>query len=79
MTFYPIAPKRPNLKEGRKEERDQPANDECEHDLDRKRHCVGFEYPSVKEQDRKLDERNSNDVPELENEQDLRYLSLVWS
>ena len=75
MTFDPITPKRPDLEEGRKEERDQPANDQCKHDLDRKRHCVGLEYSCVEEQYRKLDERNSDDIPELEHEQDLRYLS----
>ena len=76
VAHCPIAPKRPDLEEGSKEERDHPAHDDCQHYFDSQRHSVRPEYPGVEIQDRHFHKSHSNYIPELEHEKYLQFLSI---
>ena len=70
----PVAPQGPNLEEGSEEEGDQPGDDDDNHNLDGNREAGDGEQSPVKAQHRELDQSDGDDVPELEDEQDLKLL-----
>lgn len=67
----PVAPERPDLKEGGEEKRDQPGACEQQHDLDRHGKPTCGKESSVEAEDRELYKSYRENVPELQHEQNL--------
>lgn len=67
----PIAPERPNLKEGREQKRDQPGAREEYHDIDHHWESASGKESAIEAKDRELYKSYREDIPELQHEQNL--------
>ena len=67
----PITPDWPNLKKGREDERNEPAQDKDYEDFDNHWESAEAEDSSVEAEDGELNQSNCNDIPELKDQKCL--------